>query len=144
MSLSCTFAKCMLLLLCFSGSLFAAVADSTDQMTESAKVAENWLKIVDDGNFGNSWNEMALRTKLTIQKGEWEQIMNAMRKPLGRSLSRRIAEQRPAPNPKGLPAGDYMMIVYSSVFSNKSSAQELVTLVLGEDRKWHVLTYLVN
>lgn len=132
-------------LLCFfflllSGGVFAA----EDPNAASAEIAKDWLKLVDDGKYAESWNSASLRTKMTIQKGEWEQIMEATRKPLGRTLSRAISVQQIVENPKGLPVGQYMMIVYKTVFANKSEGTELVTLVLGDDNRWHVMTYVVN
>jgi hypothetical protein len=119
-------------------------ATPEQDLTDSNTAALQWLKIVDSGEYGDSWQATSLRTKLTMQRGEWEELMKAIRKPLGNALSRKIAEQSPAKNPKNLAKGDYMMIVYTSTFANKSNATELVTLVKGDDGKWYILTYLVS
>jgi hypothetical protein len=119
-------------------------ATPEQDLIDSNAAALQWLKLIDSGEYSDSWQAASLRTKLTMQKGEWEELMNAIRRPLGKSLSRKIAEQSPAKNPKNLPKGDYMMIVYTSTFANKTNATELVTLVKGDDGKWYILTYLVS
>lgn len=113
-------------------------------LTASALAAQNWLKLVDDGQYDESWSQGSSIFQLTIQQDEWKQILDAMRKPLGSVISRKVVDQRTATNPKGLPAGDYMVMVYDTSFSGKSSAHELVTLVKGDDGQWRVLTYQVG
>lgn len=116
-------------------------ADEAQDLRDSLAAAESWLKIVDSGNYGDSWSAASNTFKFTIKKDEWIKAEDKLRKPLGKLISRKMIEQRPAKNPKGLPAGDYMVIYFKTSYSNRPEANELVTLVKSDDGVWRVLTY---
>lgn len=116
-------------------------ADEAKDLKDSLASAESWLKIVDSGNYGESWNTASNTFKFTIKKDEWIKAEEKLRQPLGRLISRKLVEQRPAKNPKGLPAGDYMVIYFKTSYTNRPEANELITLVKSDDGVWRVLTY---
>lgn len=121
-----------------------AGASATDgNLQASAIAAKNWLGVVDNGRYDESWNEASALMKLTVSKDEWVRIMNKTRQPLGSVRSRDVVDQRTAFNPKGLPAGSYMVMVYKTSFANKASAYELVTL-FQDSGQWRVLTYQID
>lgn len=117
------------------------VQDQTLQ--QSAQTAEEWLKLIDVGNYGASWDAASNIFRLTIHKDEWIKAEEKLRRPLGALQGRKLIEQRIAKNPKGLPAGDYMVIYYKSSFQNRKDASELITLVLTSEG-WKVLTYFLS
>lgn len=125
------------------GSPLAAEVDEA-QLQASALVAQNWLAIVDRGDYSQSWEETSQLMKITVSRNEWIRILNAMRKPLGNLVTRQKTDQRPAYNPNGLPGGNYMVLVYQTNFSARPNANELVTMVQGYDGQWRVLTYQVR
>jgi len=144
--------KFILLAACFSlmsFSLFAAVETAPQstarqqQLKDSADASLTWLGGVDQERYGESWDNGSEIFKVTIPKEEWENLLNKVRKPLGRVTNREVIDQRVAADPKGLPAGDYMVMLYNTTFSNKPSAIELVTLRF-ENGTWKVLTYQVK
>jgi hypothetical protein len=138
----------LFILLCFaSNTLLQAAEDDQSlnaqqqRITESQIATEAWLALLDKGEYGQSWDQASLIFRNTITKDEWIKAMGKLRKPLGNLISRTILDIRTATNPKGLPVGEYMVFVYHSSFSNRSSANELVTLVQENNGQWKVLTY---
>lgn len=109
----------------------------------AAIASQTWLELVDKDHYDRSWDEISSVTKAKIPKAEWTKILNKTRKPLGLVKSRDMVDQRTAVNPKNLPAGDYMVMVYKTTFKNKPAAYELVTLYL-QGGQWRVLTYQVD
>lgn len=105
--------------------------------------AKVWLSTVDKGDYSKSWDEMSSITKNTVKKDEWEQIMTKTRKPLGAVKVRSVADIRSATNPKNLPAGNYMVMIYKTSFATKPDSHELVTLFL-QNGQWNVLTYQID
>ena len=105
--------------------------------------AKSWLGIVDRGEYGRSWDEMSSVTKNTVKRDEWEKILTKTRKPLGTLKTRDVVDIRSAVNPKNLPTGNYMVMIYRSSFAKKNDAHELVTLFL-QNGQWHVLTYQID
>jgi hypothetical protein len=110
-------------------------------MQLSAEAANRWLALVDQGKYGESWDTASNIMRFTIKRDEWIKAQEKLRGPLGNVISRTIVEQSPAKDPKGLPAGDYMVLAYKTKFTNRPSAYELVTMVLSTDGLWKVLTY---
>lgn len=111
---------------------------------ESAQASLDWLKIVDEGNYGKSWDNASKLFQSTVGKEEWIQLEQATRKPLGQLVKREVVDERIAKDPKGLPVGNYMVLFYNTSFTNRKDAHELVTLMQESDGKWRVLTYHVD
>lgn len=116
----------------------------TDNLKASAEAGLAWVAVIDAGKYEEAWDKGALTLKLRIPIKSWIAILEATRKPLGSVLSRNLVDQRTAQNPSGLPAGDYMVLIYRTDFATKKGVPELVTLVLESDGKWRGLTYQVQ
>jgi hypothetical protein len=113
------------------------------QLQAAEITAKAWLDIVDKGDYKKSWVEMSTITRNTVKEDEWEKILTKTRKPLGAVKMRNIVDIRTATNPKNLPVGNYVVMVYKTSFAAKPDANELVTLYL-QNGQWHVLTYQVD
>jgi hypothetical protein len=107
----------------------------------SAQAAERWLRRLDEGNYGISWDEASTIFQNTITRNEWIYAEQILRQPFGRLVSRTLMDQRPSLNPAGLPPGQYMVLYYRSSFTARGNVSELVTMVLGPAGQWKVLTY---
>jgi hypothetical protein len=112
-------------------------------VADTQKVVDAYLVLIDQGKYGESWDVSSSMMKKTMPRNEWITVMNTIHKPLGAVKSRKIIDIGTAENPKGLPAGEYMVYYYQTVFANKEKATELITLELGYDQIWRVLTYQV-
>lgn len=108
---------------------------------DSANVAAQWLKLIDEGKYADSWDYAAQKFQVTLKKEEWVLVEQKLRQPMGSLISRQLVQQLPAKDPKGLPAGDYMVLAYKSSFTNRPNVRELVTMVKESDGQWRVLTY---
>lgn len=113
-------------------------------ITVSQEETLEWLKVLDEGKYSDSWDKGSLMFRNTIQKDEWIKAMDKLRKPLGAVVNRSNLDIRTSKDPKGLPAGDYMVYFYKTSFAHQKEAFELVTLVQESDGEWRVLTYQVN
>lgn len=147
--------KQLLIALALTGSMSLAATTTQDiqykttdpkelrDLTESLKTSQDFVELLDQENFGSSWSRASTYFKMTIDQAGWQEAMSKLRKPLGKTISREIADQRTSKDPENLPKGDYMVVFYRTSFANKKAAYELVTLV-KEDGQWKVLTYQVN
>jgi hypothetical protein len=121
------------------------IEKSMEQKIRSSQaVTEQFLKLLDEGKYDQSWDQGSHIFQNTITKKEWNMAMKKKRIPLGSPETRTLVDIRTATSPKNLPVGEYMVFFYNTVFSKKPGAHELVTLVLEKDDKWHVLTYEVE
>lgn len=105
-------------------------------------IAHKWVELLDKGHYQDAWNQSSSHLKSVMDKDGWISTMKLMRQVFGTPVaaSRTIIDQRAAHNPKGLPAGEYAVMVYKTQCSIKKDAMEIVTLHY-ENGKWIVMTY---
>ena len=105
---------------------------------QAASIA--WLKLVDQGDYGASWDTATKFIQLTLSRDEWIQSLNILRKPLGSKTDRTLVDMRVAMDPPNTPTGEYMILVYDTKFSGGSSAKELLTFQKYQGI-WKLYTY---
>jgi hypothetical protein len=111
-------------------SIITAVTPAPDDR------ARQWLVLVDDKNYAQSWNE-ASKTFQSRQKTDaWATDAGAKRAPLGAVASRGLKSI-------DLSRNNIAVIRYDTVFARKAVAVETVTLAF-ENGSWSVTDYSVN
>ena len=118
----------------------------TEQSAEDAAVAssQEWLSLIDNGEYGKSWDEAAGYFKNALSKQKWLESMEAFRKPLGKLVSRKMISKQYATSLPGAPDGEYVVIQYETSFENKATAIETVTPMLDKDGMWRVSGYYIK
>ena len=135
-----------LYLVCLCVMLVAVPGVAADSGKEKAALsaAQKWLAVVDAGKYGDSWNEAAEYFKNAMKKEQWEQSLQAVRKPLGKLVSREPKSQTYKISLPGAPDGQYVVIQFQTSFENKKSAIETVTPMLDKDGNWRVSGYYIK
>ena len=110
---------------------------------EAQAAAEAWVKIVDAGNYGSSWDDAATAFKGVMAKERWTEAVARARAPFGSVVSRTLASKEATDQLPGAPAGKYIVVRFTTGFE-KSPATETVTLMLDGDRGWRVVGYFVR
>jgi len=124
---------------------FAAVSYAQDEKTKAAEAAaDSWLKLVDEGNYGQSWEEASASFKASITKKDWEQRLKGVRDPLGAVNSRKVKAAKYMTHLPGAPDGEYVVIQYDASFANKKDSVETVTPMLEKDGQWRVTGYYIR
>ncbi len=126
--------------------LLAAGAARAGDPSEKAALAaaDAWLKLVDAGSFGSSWDEAAPFFKDAIGRADWEKALKAARSPLGKLVSRKVAARTYTESVPGAPDGKYVVVQYETSFEKKRRAIETVTPMLAPDGRWRVSGYFVK
>lgn len=124
------------------GALMAVSARAaTEEPTSSAW---QWLELLDQGKYADSWAEGSTLFRSRITERSWEAKVQIFHDAVGNIVWRDVTGVSAVADPKGLPHGQYQMVHYKSKFTNpagkKSEYQETVTLVL-ENGLWRVATY---
>jgi hypothetical protein len=70
--------------------------------------------------------------------------MQAVRKPLGKLVSRKVKSTSYKTFFPGAPDGQYVVIEFETSFENKKSAIETVTPMMDNDGKWRVSGYYIK
>lgn len=106
--------------------------------------AEQWLQLVDQKRYGESWSEAATYFQQAVPKEKWTEQLEAVRSPLGAVTSRTLVGAKRVKALPGAPDGDYVVIRFRTSFENKKSATETVTPMMDGDRGWRVSGYYIK
>lgn len=132
-------------------ALFAAMVATVGQLRAEEKpeqlaqaAAEQWLGLIDNGKFEESWQNAASYFKSAVTEAQWKASIEAVRKPLGKVVSRKLKTARYTKTLPGAPDGEYVVLQYDTSFANKQQAVETITPMLDKDGKWRVSGYFIK
>lgn len=113
-----------------AGTALAAEASEA----AAVQAAEAWLKLIDRGQYGASWDEASTMFRKAVPRATWEKQAAAAREPLGKVLDRRLASKQLTHELPGAPDGTYVVLVYETRFERKERGWEKVTMMLDGGR----------
>jgi len=119
-------------------------AGSSEKEKAAVLSAEKWLAMVDAEKYAESWKEAAGLFRNAVKQEQWEQSLKAVRKPLGKLISRKVRMKTYKTSLPGAPDGEYVVIEFETSFQNKKSAVETVTPMLEKDGRWRVSGYYIK
>ena len=118
-------------------------ADTAAAVQAAQTAGEAWLALIVEGKGKESWAATSKHFQAAVTEAAWAQQAAELRTQLGTFRSRKLADAQYAIDPPDAPAGEYVMLLYESVFANLPAARELVTLT-REDGQWKVIGYFVR
>ena len=121
-----------------------SIAADTGKEKTAGVATEKWLIMVDRGNYVQSWKEAAEYFKGAVSQEQWGHSLQAVRKPLGKIISRKVITKTYQTTLPGAPDGEYIVIQFETSFQNKKSAIETVTAMLDKDGQWRVAGYFIK
>ena len=124
-----------------AGSLLLAAAKPEN---EAQKAAEQWLSLVDAGNFAASWKAASTYLQKVVSEDQWQRRITAVRGRLGNPMSRKLKSAKYTKSVAGAPRGEYVILQFNTSFSNKKEVVETVTPVLDKNGRWRVSGYYVE
>ena len=122
----------------------SAIADSSGKEKAAVISAEKWLTLVDSEKYAESWKEASELFRNAINQEQWKQSLQAVRKPLGKLVTRKIKTKTYETSLPGSPDGEYVVIQFETSFENKKEAVETVTPMMDKDGKWRVSGYYIK
>ena len=126
--------------------LLAGISWATNAEKEKAAVtaAQKWLTLIDAGKYSESWQESAEYFRNAVKQDQWEQMLQSVRMPLGRVISRKLKTKVYKTSLPGAPDGQYVVIQFEASFQNKKSAIETVTPIFDKDARWRASGYYIK
>ena len=118
---------------CLVVAFTPAVAAETPSGTAARAAAKSWLEFADADQYLQVWEGTASDVKKLTSQREWEGMISSQRRPLGRTLSRKLV--------RILPGVDAAIITFQTSFQKKKSAAEILVLTRESDGKWRVSGY---
>ncbi len=123
---------------------FTAKAQPAVENKEAVAASDEWLELIDEGGYAESWEASAAYFRNAVNKDRWEQQLSAVRKPLGKLIERNLLSAQYMRSLPGAPDGEYVVIQYETSFENKKSAVETVTPMKDENGLWRVSGYYIK
>jgi hypothetical protein len=131
----------ILIIILFSPS---GISAETEKEQQAISAAMQWLTMIDEGKYAESWKEAATYFKGAIKEDQWEQSLQSVRTPLGKLVSRKVKTKSYQTSLPGAPDGQYVIIQFETSFENKKAAVETVTPMMDKDGKWRVSGYYIK
>jgi hypothetical protein len=119
-------------------------ATNTEKEEAAAAVAQKWLALVDMGKYSESWREAAEYFRRAITQDQWEQLLQSVRMPLGKVISRELKTKVYQTTLPSAPDGQYVVIQFETSFENKKSAIETIIPMFENDGQWRVSGYYIK
>ncbi|MXS82806.1 DUF4019 domain-containing protein [Nitrosomonas oligotropha] len=129
----------MVLLLLFCTGTGYAQEDNILEKVESS--ARAWLKLVDSGDYKDSWENASPLFKGKTSEGAWIKSITAIRAPRGAMNARYIATAGATKSLSGFPDGEYIVLQFYTTFGEKGLALETITLAKAKDDTWQIADY---
>ena len=136
--------------ICRAGVLFLLMTllPLTLQASEEKKISAQqavtaWLKLVDEQQYRESWEETAILFRAQVSASTWVQQMTALRQPMGAASSRILLGATYATSLPGAPDGEYVVLQFKTVFENKKDSIETLTPML-DNGQWRVAGYYLR
>lgn len=132
--------------LLITAALLVSISAWSDEKAEKAATesANQWLALVDAGNYAASWDNAAQFFKNSVSKAQWAKMLEASRAPFGKVESRKLKSATYSTSLPGAPDGKYVVIQYATSFEHKKAAIETVTPMLDKDGQWRVSGYFMK
>lgn len=124
-------------------ALPAPAADNA-KTTAAIKAAENFLLLLDTGQYAQSWDEAASLFRQQMPKEAWVRQVSGLLSSVGTVKNRSITSAEYRTQLPGAPDGEYVVIEYRSSFANKQQAVETITPMLDKDGQWRVSGYFLK
>ena len=117
-------------------------ADST-AIEDAKSAALDWLALIDDGQYRQSWEQAGSLFQTQIDAEQWEQAVDKALAPLGDVVDRSLESAKYAESLPGAPDGQYVVLEYATTFEHKQRATETLTMALN-DGGWQAVGYFVR
>jgi hypothetical protein len=116
-------------------------AQDIDQAT---KAVDAWVKLIDQGDYGQAYDQTGAQFKKMIGKDAWVQQVSPYRTALGKINSRKLESAEYSDSIPDLQAGQYVLIKYATAFTQKPDSHEEITAQKENDGVWRPLGYYVR
>lgn len=118
--------------------------DVTAKRKAAEQSARSWLTLVDDGQYGQSWQQAASFFQSKIARADWEHALQQVRAPLGAAGTRTLLGAMYQTELPNVPKGEYVVLQYKTAMAGGDAVIETITPMLDKDGKWRVSGYFIK
>jgi len=137
---ACLFAPAAALIALFS--IGQAQAQQSPSLDSAVSLATRWAAQADAGQADAMWQSSSPTMQKSVNKTDWSKYLDGMKKQLGTTQNREWVQLGRVENPRGLPAGQYLNVVFVAKHAN-APALETVSLTQSGS-SWVPVGYIVR
>ena len=116
-----------------------AAAAAENDAASAARVAESFLKLVDEGRWADSYAATGAQFRKLNTLERWAEVSEKVRPPLGKLLTRNLTNNEFVPAP---PEG-YQLVKFASSYADGTNQVESLSLA-WEDGAWKVVGIVIG
>ncbi len=131
-------------LVALAAPLAAQTVDTAGAVRSATAAADGWLRIVDQKQYGASWDSAATLFKGAVTREQWSQAAAQARSSAGAIGTREKPTAQFTTQLPGAPAGQYVVLQYRSTAGPGHTATETVTAMFDGTRGWRIAGYFVR
>jgi hypothetical protein len=128
----------IVILMCILNTL--AYSQETRTHDDAIRFVQRWLSLIDENKYLETWGSLSGIFKKTTTKEQWLDDLDGFRKPLGKLLERKLLYVTESSDEH---LGKYLIVQYQSLFENKISKGEAVSVVRDSEGAWKILGYSI-
>lgn len=125
-------------------AILSNACHADEKRDRAARFAVSWLTLVDAKEYKKSWEEAAPFFKDKVSEEDWDNMVSAVREPLGEVKSREFLGAQFATTLPGAPEGEYRVIQFKTHLGDKPDFLETITLMKDEEDIWRVSGYFIK
>lgn len=121
-----------------------AIAEGVQAPEKATQSAKTFFELADKGDFSGSFESLSEDIRKNKTPRAWLRKMKAARDTMGAVSSRKLIKSEKVKSFADLDKGDYLQLLYETVFENQPEATETLVLVAGADSEYPVAAYQVD
>jgi hypothetical protein len=123
-----------------AGSVFAQRAPSGLEM--AIYTASKWVAKADANQAADMWKASDVAMQKNVNQVNWAKYIGEIRKRAGAEQSRTWVAVTKMDNPKGMPPGEYLNVIYDTKFANAATVETVSMAKSGS--YWKPIGYVVR
>ena len=117
--------------------------DTSADEAAATQAAMAWLALIDSRQYEKSWDTSSSMFQGSVERDAWSKNLSEDREPLGRVLSREVAESSFTTQMPRSPEGEYVLVRFETSFEKRKGTIERVTL-MKEQGGWGISGYFIQ
>jgi hypothetical protein len=123
-----------------AGSVFAQQAPSG--LEKAINTASTWVAQADANQAADMWKSSDGAMQKNVDQTNWTKYIGEIRKHAGAEQSRNWVAVTKVDNPKGMPSGEYLNVIYDTKFANAATVETVSMVKSGSN--WKPIGYVVR
>jgi Protein of unknown function (DUF4019) len=124
---------------------FVALSLSAQEREKAATdAASPWLKLIDSGQYGESWFQASSDFRGAASKEQWIHALETVRAPLGKLVSRHLKSATFTTKLPNTRPGEYVVIQYETSYEKATDMNETVVMMLEKNGNWKADGYFIK